>query len=121
MEQSVRNKSNVGIWTRIKNIYNNSPWHAAFTYPILYIIVVGIFFSLIGEFFVSKEDYVLNIFYYFALVLLFSIYLTPVWVFVGLIVSKKKIPYVLSLCIGLGLFTIAIYIIYISFPTTPRM
>ena len=38
MEQSVRNKSNVGIWTRIKNIYNNSPWHAAFTDPIAYMI-----------------------------------------------------------------------------------
>ena len=26
MKKSVRNKSKVGIWNRIKNIYNDSPW-----------------------------------------------------------------------------------------------
>ena len=118
MEKSVRNKSKVGIWIRIKNVYNNSPWHAAFTYPILYFFVVSIFSVLTGAFFFSIEKYTLNILGYFALILMFSIYLTPIWVFVGLIVSKKKIPYVLSLCIGLGLFAIAIYI---SFQMTPRM
>ena len=48
MKKSVRNKSKVGIWTRIKNIYNNSPWHSAFTYPILYILGGLIFGGLIA-------------------------------------------------------------------------
>ena len=119
MKKSVRNKSKVGIWTRIKNIYNNSPWHAAFTYPILYILGGLIFGGLIAAISSSmKNSNELNILDYFAMTFMFSIYLTPIWVFIGLIVSKKKIPYVLSLCIGLGLLAIAIYI---SFQMTPRM
>jgi hypothetical protein len=36
-----------------------------------------------------------------------SIYFVPpIWVFVGLILSKKKKPYILSLIIGLGLLSI---------------
>ena len=31
---------------------------------------------------------------------------TPIWVFIGLIVSKRKKPYILSLIIGLGLLSI---------------
>ena len=111
MKRSVKNKSKVGIWTRIKNIYNNSPWHAAFTYPILYILGGLIFGGLIVATSSSmKNSNELNILDYFAMTFMFSIYLTPIWVFIGLIVSKKKIPYVLSLCIGLGLLAIAIYI-----------
>ena len=111
MKRSVKNKSKVGIWTRIKNIYNNSPWHAAFTYPILYILFGSILGGLIAAISSSmKNNYELNILDYFALTFIFSIYLTPIWVFVGLIISKKKIPYVSSLCIGLGLLAIAIYI-----------
>ena len=48
MKKSVKNQSNIGIWTRIKNIYNNSPWNAAFTYPILYIFVISILGGLIA-------------------------------------------------------------------------
>ena len=40
------------------------------------------------------------------LIFMLSMYLTPIWVFVGLIVSKRKIPYILSLIIGLGLLSI---------------
>jgi hypothetical protein len=36
-------------------------------------------------------------------------YLTPIWVFVGLIVSKRKKPYILSLIIGLGLLSILLF------------
>ena len=119
MKKSVRNKSKVGISTRIKNIYNNSPWHSAFTYPILYILGGLIFGGLIAATSSSmKNSNELNILDYFAMTFMFSIYLTPIWVFIGLIVSKKKIPYVLSLCIGLGLLAIAIYI---SLQITSRM
>ena len=91
MEQSVRNKSNVGIWTRIKNIYNNSPWHAAFTYPIAYMIST----AAIGGVLASRGLESIGWFF------LFIFYLTPLWVLFGLIVSKKRLPYLLSLIIGL--------------------
>ena len=91
MEQSVRNKSNVGIWTRIKNIYNNSPWHAAFTYPIAYMIST----AAIGGVIASRGLESIGWFF------LFIFYLTPLWVLFGLIVSKRRLPYLLSLIIGL--------------------
>ena len=87
MKKSVRNKSKVGIWTRIKNIYNNSPWHAAFTYPIIYVIF---FISLL---FIPYESNIGLIFIF--------ILLAPLWVFLGIFISKKKTPFVLSLFTGL--------------------
>ena len=44
-----------------------------------------------------------------ALIFMLSIYLTPIWVFVGLIVSKRKKPYILSLIIGLGLLLLLLF------------
>ena len=87
MKKSVRNKSKVGIWTRIKNIFNNSPWHAAFTYPIIYVIF---FISLL---FIPYESNIGLIFIF--------ILLAPLWVFLGIFISKKKTPFVLSLFTGL--------------------
>lgn len=98
----------MSIWTKIKNIYNNNPWQAAFTYPILYIFVISILGALIGM--VSYRGDEIGLLAYIGISLIFSIYLTPIWVFVGLFVSKKKLPYVLSLCIGLGLLAILVYI-----------
>ena len=50
MKKTRKTKPKIGIWARIKNIYDNSPWHAAFTYPIAYIIlwtvVLTIFVSI---------------------------------------------------------------------------
>ena len=87
MKKSVRNKSKIGIWIRIKNIYNNSPWHAAFTYPIIYVIF---FISLL---FIPYESNIGLIFIF--------ILLAPLWVFLGIFISKKKTPFVLSLFTGL--------------------
>ena len=87
MKRSVKNKSKVGIWTKIKNIYNNSPWHAAFTYPIIYVIF---FISLL---FIPYESNIGLIFIF--------ILLAPLWVFLGIFISKKKTPFVLSLFTGL--------------------
>ena len=87
MKSSVKNKSKVGIWTKIKNIYNNSPWHAAFTYPIIYVIF---FISLL---FIPYESNIGLIFIF--------ILLAPLWVFLGIFISKKKTPFVLSLFTGL--------------------
>ena len=108
MKKSKENKSNISIWTRIKNIYNNSPWNAAFTYPILYIFVISILGGLIAAG-GSRGDEI-GLLAYIGISLMISIYLTPIWVFVGLFVSKKKLPYILSLIIGLGLLAILVYI-----------
>ena len=91
MKKSVRNKSKVGIWTRIKNIYNNSPWHAAFTYPIAHIISTAVIGGVLAS---SGFE---SVGWFFLLIF----YLTPLWVLVGLIVSKRRLPYLLSLIIGL--------------------
>ena len=86
-----KNKSKIGIWTKIKNILNNSPWHSAFTYPIAYMVVTLLICA--GFFSIELE----NLGFFF--VLLF--YLTPLWVLLGLIISKRRLPYLLSLIIGL--------------------
>jgi|TARA_B100001964_G_C13994397_1_gene492056 hypothetical protein len=45
-------KKKVGFWQKVRNIYNDSPWLAAFVYPIIYIIVAGILssaFAMLGS------------------------------------------------------------------------
>ena len=102
-------KSQINVWTNIKNIYNNSPWHASFTYPILYIFVANILGAIIAAISASR-DFQDNFLLYISLIFFLSIYLTPIWVFVGLIVSKRKKPYILSLIIGLGLLFIFLFL-----------
>ena len=92
MKRSVKkNKSKIGIWTKIKNVLNNSPWHSAFTYPILFLIICICLF--VGFLNIGLEN-----FGFFFLILF---YLTPLWVLLGLIISKRRLPYLLSLTIGL--------------------
>jgi len=101
-------KSQINVWTSIKNIYNNSPWHASFTYPILYIFIANILGGIIAAISASgdfENTFLINM----ALIFMLSMYLTPIWVFVGLIVSKRKKPYILSLIIGLGLLVILLF------------
>ena len=97
------------IWNSIKNLYNDSPWHASFTYPILYIFIANILGGLIAALSASG-DFQDNSLIYISLIFMLSIYLTPIWVFVGLIVSKRKKPYILSLIIGLGLLFIFLFL-----------
>ena len=100
------------IWNSIKNLYNDSPWHASFTYPILYIFIANILGAVIAAISASRDfqdTFLINI----SLIFFLSIYLTPIWVFVGLIVSKRKKPYILSLIIGLGILFILLYIIQV--------
>ena len=97
------------IWNSIKNLYNDSPWHASFTYPILYIFIANILGGIIAAVSATRDfqdTFLINI----SLIFFLSIYLTPIWVFVGLIVSKRKKPYILSLIIGLGLFVILLFL-----------
>ena len=97
------------IWNSIKSLYNDSPWHASFTYPILYIFIANILGGIIASISASgdfENTFLINM----ALIFMLSIYLTPIWVFVGLIVSKRKKPYILSLIIGLGLLFIFLFL-----------
>ena len=101
-------KSQINFWTSIKNIYNNSPWHASFTYPILYIFIANILGGIIAAISASgdfENTFLINM----ALIFMLSMYLTPIWVLVGLIVSRRKKPYILSLIIGLGLLVILLF------------
>ena len=92
MKRTVKkNKSKIGIWTKIKNDLNNNPWHSAFTYPILFLIICICLF--VGFLNIGLEN-----FGFFFLILF---YLTPLWVLLGLIISKRRLPYLLSLTIGL--------------------
>ena len=97
------------ILNSIKSLYNDSPWHASFTYPILYIFIANILGAVIAAISASRDfqdTFLINI----SLIFMLSIYLTPIWVFVGLIVSKRKKPYILSLIIGLGLLVIFLFL-----------
>ena len=81
-------KKKVGFWQKVRNIYNDSPWHAAFTYPIAYIIL----WTVVLTIFVSIN--VLDIIGY---TLMIAIFIAPIWVLIGLIIAKKRLPYLLSL------------------------
>tara|TARA_B100000886_G_C20391576_1_gene478502 strand:- start:95 stop:439 length:345 start_codon:yes stop_codon:yes gene_type:complete len=101
------------IWKRLKYIYSNKPWHAAFTYPISYIFLSYVLVGIFGAVSASLNfEYTFLI--YISLFLMLSTYLTPIWVFVGLIVSNKKKPYILSLIIGLGLLFILFYVVQLA-------
>ena len=107
MKKKKKNSIKTSFWEKIKNIFNNSPWHAAFIYPILYIFIMTIIGGALMAANISNEMGPLAIFGFF---LLLSIFLTPIWVFAGLFISKKKTPYILSLCIGLGSLALLIYL-----------
>ena len=106
MKKKKEKSIKTSFWEKIKNIFNNSPWHAAFIYPILYIFIMPIIGGALMAANISNEMGPLAIFGFF---LLLSIFLTPIWVFAGLFISKKKTPYILSLVIGFGLFFFLIY------------
>jgi len=111
MKKSVKSKSKIGIWTRIKNVLDNSPWSSAFTYPIAFIILS----SIVGAIFFTIELENLGGFF------IFIIYLTPLWVLFGLIVSKRRFPYLLSLIIGLGIPIFLSYVLYESFTRSAKI
>jgi len=107
MKKSVRNKSKVGIRTRIKNIYNESPVHAAFSYPFVFTFFL-IVFSVIIELSFEKLGFNPRNFISYFLGTLF--FLIPIWVLTGLFVSKRKIPFLLSIIIGSAIIYIPHFI-----------
>ena len=81
------------IWKSIKNLYNDSPWHSSFTnnFNIIYFYCLSILggnncshISASRDF---QDTFVDND---ISLIFILSIYLTPIWVFVGYNCLKKK-------------------------------
>jgi len=93
MKKQKKKSIKPSFWEKIKNALNNSPWHSAFTYPILFLTIC---FSLSLVFF-NKDLENIGVFF------LILFFLTPLWVLFGLIVSKRRLPYLLSLIIGLAI------------------
>ena len=104
MMKKVKNKK------PLTNVFDNSPWNAAFTFPILFIIglwlVSGLFMVADSYFFSNNK---MNILAWIGTAIIFISLLTPIWVFSGLVISKKKLPYILSLIIGLSLLAIVMF------------
>ena len=110
MKKTRKTKTKIGIWARVKNVLDNSPWSSAFTYPIAYMILT----ALIGAGFFSIGFENLGVFF------LIIFYLTPLWVLFGLIVSKRRFPYLLSLIIGLGIPIFFSYVVYEGFTNSAK-
>ena len=69
MKKTRKTKTKIGIWARVKNVLDNSPWSSAFTYPIAYMILtalIGAGFLSIG--FENLGFFFLIIFYLYLLV-----------------------------------------------------
>ncbi|MBD1174630.1 hypothetical protein IDH32_04490 [Pelagibacterales bacterium SAG-MED01] len=105
MKKSGVNKSLVSIWARIKNIYNESPVHAAFSYPFVFLFFFIIIAILIEYLFENLGFDPRLVTYYLGKLF----FLIPIWVLTGLFVSKRKLPYLLALIIGCAI----IYIPYV--------
>ena len=110
MKKTRKTKTKIGIWARVKNVLDNSPWSSAFTYPIAYMILT----ALIGAGFLSIGFENLGFFF------LIIFYLTPLWILFGLIVSKRRFPYLLSLIIGLGIPIFLSYVVYEGFTNSAK-
>ncbi|MDC1155578.1 hypothetical protein OAT07_05065 [Candidatus Pelagibacter sp.] len=92
------------------SIFNNKPWHAAFIFPILFLIgswLLSGLFMLADNYFFNNNQ--MNFLAWIGTSIIFISLLTPVWVFSGLIISKNKLPYILSLIIGISLLLIVMF------------
>ena len=83
MKESGVNKSLVAIWSRVKNIYNESPVHAAFSYPFVFTFFLMVFAVIIEVSFEKLGFNPRNFVSYFLGTLFFLI---PIWVLTGLFV-----------------------------------
>ena len=90
MKRTVKkNKSKIGIWTKIKNIFNESPWHAAFSYPFVFFFLFVIILILIEYIFIYLGINELLVSIYLGPLF----FLIPIWILTGLIVSKRREPF----------------------------
>jgi hypothetical protein len=116
MKRTVKkNKSKIGIWTKIKNIFNESPWHAAFSYPFVFFFLFVIILILIEYIFIYLGINELLVSIYLGPLF----FLIPIWILTGLIVSKRRLPYFICILITLVIFLVP-YLAYESFTKSAK-
>ena len=92
----------------IKDIYINRPWIAAFLGPIIIVFIGGLPLLMWGLLYqtninIQKYDFYDNVAIILSLLWGFCILIMPfVWLFVGVFISKRKFPYILSFTMGLA-------------------
>tara|TARA_B100001013_G_C24414531_1_gene365263 strand:- start:163 stop:549 length:387 start_codon:yes stop_codon:yes gene_type:complete len=92
----------------IKDIYINRPWIAAFLGPIIIVLIGGLPLLMWGLLYqtninIQKYDFYDNVAIILSLLWGFCILIMPfVWLFVGVFISKRKFPYILSFTMGLA-------------------
>ena len=93
MKKTRKTKSKIGIWVRIKNIYDNSPYLVGFIIsPIVWyfiILLLGPLLRPLIKTFPFEFTLLLQLFTAYVL------FLIPNWV--GVIISKKKLEYIISI------------------------
>ena len=79
----------------MESFFNYNSWHKSITFPLLYILAASIpaVIAFSFEFDGILKDIIS--------ILFFTIFLTPVWVIIGFVVSKNKLPYIISLLAGI--------------------
>lgn len=120
MKKTKAEKDKISLWAKIKNLFDNSPWHCAFTYPILYILVIAISSSFFLGSNYSNNNEEPGLLFHIGFFMMATIYLTPIWVLVGLIISKRRLPYFLSLIIGLVIPLVILIFAYNSFTASAK-
>jgi len=89
------------IFKRIKDIYINRPWIAAFLCPFVIAIIGGLplsMWDLLYQTNIQKYDFYENVWIILSLLGKgWTLIMPLVWLFVGLFISKRKLPYILSL------------------------
>jgi len=102
---------------KIKDIYINRPWLAAFICPFVIFSISIIFYSTSIFYIATKNIDWLIIFTTIAMVI--GCFVIPgVWLIVGLFISKRKLPYILSLTIGYGSLALVMFATLQIFPKT---
>ena len=94
MKDSGTNQSQISFWTRIINFFSENPWRKGLFYP-------GVFFLSFfpaTEVWANTSGFVQLLCHVY---LAFSFCGPPLFVLLGLFLSKKKLPYAVSLFLGL--------------------
>lgn len=120
MKKPKAEKNKISLWAKIKSLFDNSPWHCAFTYPILYILGITISSSFLLNSNYSNNNEEPGLLFNIGVFMMVTIYLTPIWVLIGLIISKRRLPYILSLIIGLVIPSIIFVVAYNSFTASAK-
>ena len=85
---------------KIYNFIKNSPWHGALTIPLLAFFIPWLVIYLDVEL-IENISVLDNVVAVFGLIFGLMFIIIPIWLIFGMIVSKKKLPYMLSFIAGI--------------------